>query len=103
MKTALFVICVLCTSTAFGQLALSSISAQPTVYTFDSHPEHASRQPMAQEQNLNGGVTLTYGQGERPLWEVAAPVRETPLGDSARMLRQEHATARKAARCWQNY
>jgi hypothetical protein len=103
MKTVLFVMFVLCASSAFGQAAASaSVSAQPTIYSFESHAEHASRQPLAKEQDLNGGVVFTYAQGERPLWEFATPTHEVPLGDSARMLRQEHSTAKKAAKCWQN-
>jgi hypothetical protein len=103
MKTAFFVICVLCASAAFGQVAAVNVSAQPQIYSFDSHPEHASRQPMAEVRSINGGETYVYAQGERPLWELATPSHEVPLGDSARLLRQEHATAQKAARCWQNY
>lgn len=103
MKTALFVMCVLCASAAFGQVGASTLSSQPVVYAFESHPQQAMRQSMAQEQNLNGGETYVYAQGERPLWELATPTHEVPLGDSARMLRQEHLTAKKAAKCWQNY
>jgi len=40
--------------------------------------------------------------GGETLVEVATPVQEVALGDSARALRQEHATMKKAARCWQN-
>ncbi len=103
MKTALFAMFVLCASTAFAQsVASPSVSSQPIIYSFESHAEHASRQPLAQEQSLNGGETLTYAQGERPLWEVATPTHEVPLGDSARALRQEHLTAKRAVKCWQN-
>ncbi len=102
MKTALFAIFILGASAAFGQIATSSISARPQVYIFETHPEHASRQPLAPAQNLNGNEILVYAQGERPLWEVATPAHEVPLGDSARALRQEHDAAKKAAKCWQN-
>lgn len=100
MKTALFAICVLCASTALGQ-AGTSVSAQPQVYSFESHPEHASRQPLAQEQHLNGGELFTYAQGERPLWEVATLTHEVPLGDVARRFRQEHLAAKKAVKSLQ--
>ncbi len=103
MKTALFVMCVLCASVAFGQAATVGVSAEPVIYSFASHPEQATRQPLAQSQNLNGGETYVYARGERPLWEVATPSQEVPLGDSARMLRQEHLTVKRAAKCWQNY
>ena len=101
MKTAVFAMCVLCASAAFGQVG-GSISSQVQPLSFESHPVHASRQALATEQSLNGGETLVYAQGERPLWELATPVHETPLGDSARALRQEHLMAKKAAKCWQN-
>jgi hypothetical protein len=101
MKTALLVICILGASAAFGQ-ATPSVSAQPQEYTFESHALHASRQPLAPIVNLAGNEVLVYAQGERPLWEVATPVREVPLGDSARALREEHETAKRAAKCWQN-
>jgi hypothetical protein len=102
MKTTLLAICILGASAAFGQAATNVLSARPQIYTFETHPEHASRQPLAMEQNLNGNEVLVYAQGERPLWEVATPVHEVPLGDSARALRQEHETATRAARHWQN-
>jgi len=102
MKTALLAMCILGASAAFGQTATSSLSARPQIYYFETHPEHASRQPLAQTQNLTGNEILVYAQGELPLWEVATPVRQVPLGDSARALRQEHETAKRAAKCWQN-
>jgi hypothetical protein len=102
MKTAFLVTCIFCASAAFGQVGASTISAEPQTYSFYSHPAHAARQPMASEQNLNGGETYVYAQGERPLWEVATPTHEVPLGDSARALRQEHLTVKRAAKCWQN-
>ena len=100
MKTAIFVMCVLCASAAFGQVG-ASVSAQPQIYSFESHPQNASQQPMASEQSLNT-ATYVYAQGERPLWEVATPSHEVPLGDSARLLRQEHIAAKKAVKLWQN-
>jgi len=100
MKTALLATLVLCASAAFGQTA--TVNAQPQAYAFDSHPGHAARTPLAQEQSINGGETLVAAKGERPLWEVATPVQEVPLGDLARMLRQDHVTAKKASKCWQN-
>jgi hypothetical protein len=38
----------------------------------------------------------------RPLWELAPVKVETPLGDSARMLKKQHANARKADIVWEN-
>jgi hypothetical protein len=38
-------------------------------------------------------------QGERPLWEFATnPAPEVPLGDVARLYRQQHATVKKAVK-----
>ena len=103
MKTAFFVMCILCASAGLGQGIGASLNAQPQVYAFTSHPEHASQQPMAQIQNLNGGDIYVYARGERPLWEFAAPSHEVSLGDSARMLKQERLAAKKAVRYWQNW
>jgi hypothetical protein len=103
MKIALLATLVLCASAAFGQAAVSAtLSAQPQVYSFDSHPGHAARMALAQESSINGGETYVVAQGERPLWEVATPVHEVPLGDSARELREQHLSAKKAIKSWQN-
>jgi hypothetical protein len=102
MKTAFLAMCILGASAAFGQTATSSVSARPQIYSFETHSERASRQPLAPTQNLNGNEIMVYANGELALWEVATPVHEVPLGDSARALRQEHATVKKAAKCWQN-
>ncbi len=105
MKIAMLAICILGSSAAFAQAASagrSSVSAQAQPYTFETHPEHASRKALRSAEDLNGNEIVVYAQGERPLWEVATPVYEVPLGDSARALRQEHAIVKRAARCWQN-
>jgi hypothetical protein len=103
MKTAFIVAIVLWASAAFAQTAGSSVSAQPQVYSFESHPEHARRTPLAQAQDLIGGESNVSAHGERPLWELAAtPVQEVPLGDSARALREQHLAAKKSLKCWQN-
>ena len=102
MKKALLAICILGSSAAFAQFSGGSLSAQPQVYTFATHEEHASRRPLRTAEVLNGGETVVSAQGERPLWEVATPVHEVPLGDSARALRLEHAANKKAVKVWQN-
>jgi hypothetical protein len=102
MKTVLFALCVLCASAAFGQIGQSSLSAQPTVYTFENHPQHASRTPMADPQTLNGNEVSVSAHGERPLWEVAVTKQEVSLGEAARALREEHESAKRAVRSWQN-
>jgi hypothetical protein len=97
MKTALFVLCVLCATAALGQsVGGSALSSQVQVFEFASHPEHASQQPMAQEQSLLDHSGYFYAQGERPLWEFAPVSQTVPLGDVARALRKEHAMAKKA-------
>jgi hypothetical protein len=102
MKKALLAICILGSTAAFAQYAGGSLSAQPQVYSFASHEEHASRRPLRTTEILNGDETVVSAQGERSLWEVATPVHEVPLGDSARTLRLEHAATKKAAKVWQN-
>jgi hypothetical protein len=59
---------------------------------------------MAREQSLLGGSdTVTIAQGERPLWEVAPPDPHTiPLGDTARLLKKEHETVKKAQFVFEN-
>lgn len=104
MKTALFVLCLLCTTAALGQSAASysTLNSEPQMVEFFSHPQHAARQPMAQEQNLQGSPGYFYARGERPLWEVAEESPAMALGDIARILRKEHAAAKKADVVWQN-
>jgi hypothetical protein len=104
MKTMLFVLClVFCATAALGQ-AGGAINNQPQILEFPSHTLRAMQQPMAQEQSLlfetPGGYT--YAQGERPLSEFVTVSYPTPLGDLARILRKEHATAKKAKTVWQN-
>lgn len=100
MKTALFVMCLLCATAALGQsTAAPSLQALP----FSSHPQAASPQPMAQEHSLLEGVgSVTVAHGERPLWEVAPVIHEIPLGDAARAQKKEHANVKKAKVVWEN-
>jgi len=98
MKTTLFVIamCLLFSAVSLGQTA-SAISSQVQMVVIPDHPEHASQHEMAREQSLLSEPSITYAQGERPLWEfgpVSAP--PTPLGDVARAFRQQHTLAKKA-------
>jgi hypothetical protein len=100
MKIALCVLGILCfAGVAFGQAGSaigSGISAEPVVYEFRSHEGHAAQQDIM-EQSMN-----VQAHGVRPLWEVATPAYVTPLGDSARLLRQEHMSAKKAEIVWNN-
>ncbi|MGB9073845.1 MAG: hypothetical protein WCC22_14495 [Terriglobales bacterium] len=98
MKTLFVLLCLLLTTAAFGQAIgyASVVSNQPVVIQIPSHPLHAAREPMAQEQSLIAGPAYISAQGERPLWEVARIPDTMPLGDVARLLRKQHATAKKA-------
>jgi mRNA degradation ribonuclease J1/J2 len=105
MKTTLVVLCFFCATAAFGQAASSgttALSSEPVVIQFNGHPAHASYQTMGQEQNLLHQSGNVQAHGVRPLWEVAIPSHVVPLGDSARMLRKEHAGAKKADIVWNN-
>lgn len=104
MKNSVLVFCVLCASAALAQAgpALSTLSAEPSIPSFFSHQQTATAQPLAQSKSLLGTSTYTHAQGERPLWEVAEETVPVPLGDSARLLREEHAQRKKAKIIWQN-
>jgi len=104
MKTTLIVLCVFCATGAFAQgLGTGTVlSNEPNVFRLPSHTEHASQQPMAHGQSLLEASGFSYAHGERPLWEVAPQTVPTPLGDSARALRKEHAAAKKATKVWTN-
>lgn len=104
MKIALFVICVLGATAAFGQASLtgSGLSNEPVIIQVPTHPQHAAQQSLGSSQSLLESSSYTSAKGERPLWEVAVPSQQTPLGDSARALKKEHATLKKAKRVWQN-
>jgi hypothetical protein len=98
MKNMLLVVMIFCAGCAcFGQAA--AISSQPSPIVMTSHPMTAQQHSLATEHSLVGGgsSTYAYAQGERPLWEfgpfLPPPV---PLGDVARAVRKEKATAKKA-------
>jgi hypothetical protein len=105
MKTFLFlfVVCVCCAVGATGQVRGASISAQPQVVSMPYHPEFAPQAGMAVEHNITGHSASYSAHGERPLWEMMPERIATPLGDSARAARQEHAAAKKAVIVWSNY
>jgi hypothetical protein len=105
MKSILVALCLFCIAgAAFGQAAVtaSGLSNEPVVYEFQSHAVHAAPQTMGQEQTLLIGSGNVQARGVRPLWEVVTPAYVTPLGDSARLLRKEHASAKKAEIVWNN-
>jgi hypothetical protein len=104
MKTTLFVLCFFCATAAFAQTVSTGalLSAEPVMVQFTSHAGHASPQPMGMEQNLLGRSGSTSAHGERPLWEFGTTSQPVPLGDSARMLKKAHETAKKADIVWHN-
>ena len=105
MKTTVFALCLLCATAALGQASASGgggVSSQVSVFEFQSHDAVAAQHSMGAERNLLESSPITWAQGERPLWEVAPVSHPTPLGDSARLLRQEHASAKKAEFFWSN-
>src|ERR1700728_1376241 len=90
MKTAVFVFCFFCTTLALGQAAGSLSGAMmASSIQMESHPEHASQRAMAEEHSILEHSNFYYAQGERPLWEFKTLAHQVPLGDIARMLRQE--------------
>ena len=104
MRTTLFVFCLFCATGVWGQSAVgsSSLSYEPRVSWAPSHTQHASQQAMAQGHNLLESSGFNYARGEKPLWEVAPQTTPTPLGDTARALRKEHAAAQQATKVWTN-
>jgi hypothetical protein len=96
MKITLFALLLLVAASAFGQAA-GAISGEAHMLQVPDHPQHADLHAMAPEQFLVGGGSVTYAQGERPLWEFgpfSAP--PTPLGDVARAFRREKLAIKKA-------
>ena len=100
--TSLLAFCLLCTLGAFGQNLLTPSSFTST-FQVTGHAQQAVPTPMAQEKSLLEGSGQVYtAHGERPLWEVAPIIHETPLGDSARALKKEHEAVKRAEIVWEN-
>jgi hypothetical protein len=96
---------LLSTAAADGQSVYgggATLSSQPQIFEIPSHTLRAAQKPMGHSENLLGDSGFVYAQGERPLWEFSFPTRVVPLGDTARMLKKEHATEKKADIVWQN-
>jgi hypothetical protein len=97
MKTTFFLLFLLCATAALGQsYAAAALSNEPQPLQMISHPLRAVQHEMASMQNLFNTSGYVYAQGEKPLWELAPTTTVMPLGDVARILRQEHLTAKKA-------
>jgi hypothetical protein len=95
MKVTLFALFFLVAGSAFGQVGV--ISNEVSMLQMPDHAQHAEAHAMASEHSLVGGGSISYAQGERPLWEfgpVSAP--PTPLGDVARAFRKENLAIKKA-------
>lgn len=97
MKITLFTLFILvAATTAFGQVA-GSISSEAHMTVIPDHPQHAEMHALADERPLVGGGSITYAQGERPLWEFGSSVPvPAPLGDVARAVRKEKLSVKKA-------
>ena len=105
MKTTLCVLFFLClAASAFGQASVggAGLSAEPVVVEFQSHASKASQTGMGISQDIMEQHTNVAAHGTRPLWEFATPSATVPLGDSARLLKKEHMSAKKAEVVWNN-
>jgi hypothetical protein len=102
MKKTLFILCLLCATRAIGQTAAAVLSAESQRIEVPSHEQHAMQQAMGEEKTLLISGNNPHGQGVRPLWEFSLVHHEVPLGDTARMLKQQHAAAKKAEIIWEN-
>jgi len=101
MKTTFLVLCLLLTTAAFGQSVGVSVSNEPQPYRAPSHPQHATVQALAVEHYVLGGTVYTFAQGEKPTWELPQVPVES-LGETARILRKEHAKLKKARFLFEN-
>lgn len=104
MKTLLsvLVVCVIGCVGAMGQVAMSAMNGQPQMLEFPDYAQHASQTGMAQTHDLMERSGTSSAHGDRPLWEFMPEPHVTPLGDSARVVRKEHAKAKKAVVVWSN-
>jgi hypothetical protein len=106
MKTALLIASVLCTTAALGQ-TIGAVATSPSMantYQMITHEQHASAQHLATERSLfEGTQPVLTAQGELPLWEVAPKdPPHVPLGDTARLLKKQHESAKKAQFVFEN-
>lgn len=100
MKTTFLVLFLLATSAAFAQYA-GSINSQPQPYHSPENPAHASVHALAPERSVLSGTNYTSAQGERHAWELPQ-TPSTPLGDIARVLKEEHSKVKKARFVYEN-
>jgi hypothetical protein len=95
------VMCMLFATGAFGQATLTGSSFTRSYQPVD-HPSQATAYSMGSEQNLLGSNGVLVGHGEMPLSEAPLQFHEVPLGDSARVLKQEHEAMKKSRVVWTN-
>jgi hypothetical protein len=106
MKTTLLIASILCTTAALGQ-AIGAVATSPSMantYQMITHEQHASPQQLATERSLfEGSQSIYIGHGELPLWEVAPKDPPyVPLGDTARLLKKQHESVKKAQFVFEN-
>lgn len=104
MKKLIFLACIFCAMNAMGQANYgTAMSAEIAPFQMAEHPQVAEPHDLAMERDLRGRASAVgYSQGEQPLWEFVQLMPETPLGDTARAYRQEHAQVKKAPIVWVN-
>jgi hypothetical protein len=101
MKRLLLTFLLLSASAAFGQFYGNHIDATPQPYHAPDHTAHASYATMTEEHGIVGGGGFTFGQGERPVSDFPQ-MAATPLGDTARELKKQHAQLKKSRMVWEN-
>ena len=104
MKQILMALFFMCATAALGQsvAGIGAMSAQTQPLVMPNHPEHASYHSMGQEQGLLKESAYCIQKGVRPLWEVQPAKPVVPLGDVARMLKEQHAMIKQSEFVWVN-
>ena len=94
MKLTLFALFFLAAASAFGQVSV--LSNEVSMLQMPDHAQQAEQHAMACEHSLVGGGSVSYAQGERPLWEFGPVSEPAPLGDVARAVRKEKLALKRA-------
>jgi hypothetical protein len=102
MKKTVLTLCLLCASHAFGQYSAPVLSSEPQKFEVPTHEQQATQKDMGMERSLLITSNSSHEHGMRPLWELAPVKIETPLGDTARMLKKQHEGSKKADIVWEN-
>jgi hypothetical protein len=96
MKTMIVLLLVISATGAFAQSYGTVLNGDPVIFRIPGHPEHASMQEMAAPHYIVHATNGTVGFGVQPLWEFPVVSESVSLGEAARELRKQHATAKKA-------